>query len=48
MEPTTTVTAVAVIIAAKDEARRITATILAVRRIHGVDQVIVEIGRAHV
>jgi glycosyltransferase involved in cell wall biosynthesis len=41
MEPTTTVTAVAVIIAAKDEARRITATILAVRRIHGVDQVIV-------
>ena len=41
MEPTTTVTAVAVIIAAKDEAQRITATILAVRRIHGVDQVIV-------
>jgi glycosyltransferase involved in cell wall biosynthesis len=41
MEPTTTVTSVAVIIAAKDEARRIAATILAVRRIHGVDQVIV-------
>jgi glycosyltransferase involved in cell wall biosynthesis len=41
MKPTTPVTAVAVIIAAKDEARRITATIFAVRRIHGVDQVIV-------
>jgi glycosyltransferase involved in cell wall biosynthesis len=38
---TTAVTSVAAIIAAKDEAVRITATILAVTRIAGVDQVIV-------
>jgi len=41
MDPTTTVTSVAAIIAAKDEAVRIASTVSAVRRIHGVDLVIV-------
>jgi glycosyltransferase involved in cell wall biosynthesis len=41
MDPTTTVTSVAAIIAAKDEAVRITPTICAVRRIEAVDVVIV-------
>ncbi len=41
MDPTTTVAAVAVIIAAKDEADRIGATLAAVGRIAGVDLVIV-------
>ena len=41
MDPTTAVTSVAVIIAAKDEAPRIASTISAARRIAGVDVVIV-------
>ena len=41
MDPTTTVACVAAIIAAKDEAARIVSTISAVRRIDGVDLVIV-------
>ena len=41
MDPTTTVASVAAIIAAKDEAARIVSTIAAVRRIDGVDLVIV-------
>ncbi|MBE3073739.1 MAG: glycosyltransferase, partial [Actinobacteria bacterium] len=41
MDPTTTVASVAAIIAAKDEAARIVSTICAVRRIDGVDLVIV-------
>ena len=41
MDPTTTVASVAVIIAAKDEAARIVTTVSAVRRIVGVDLVIV-------
>ena len=41
MDPTTAVTSVAAIIAAKDEAARIASTILAVSRIAGVDLVIV-------
>jgi len=41
MDPTTTVTSVAVIIAAKDEAARIVTTVSAARRIAGVDLVVV-------
>ena len=41
MDPTTTVASVAVIIAAKDEAARVVATVSAARRIAGVDLVIV-------
>ncbi|MHB8274451.1 MAG: glycosyltransferase [Dermatophilaceae bacterium] len=41
MDPTTTAASVAVIIAAKDEAARIVATVSAARRIAGVDLVIV-------
>jgi glycosyltransferase involved in cell wall biosynthesis len=41
MDPTTTLTSVAAVIAAKDEAVRISATLSAVHRIEGVDLVIV-------